>query len=504
MGKKITYLGRPVQDETSLFGDITDYLAETAESAIDSIDAGFALGVANAIGQGVTFGFADEAEAFARSILGDESYEQALSEAKGGLKTLPTAARLPLEIAGSLPYGLVGAGRTLATKLGLAGLGGATYGAGAAEEGERLGGAVAGGLIGAGLPMVAPKVTEGAKELIKRGVPVTIGQALGPTAKRIEEAATSVPFMGDVVKGAQRRAMERFGPAAYNEALKPIGAKIPMKLTGREAYVAAENAISAAYDKVIKDIDLPAGQKFIQNLSGVVGKYAGDLPKKEADALQRIIQREVKSRIVDGRLSKQAFKDAQSAIRGDAYDFSTSTDAFQKKLGDALNDVAGELFDVLASEAPQLASQLKKVDTAYSRFIPLQKAASKAGEGVFTPAQLRQQIRSGGRRTPAAMARGELPMQQLAETGQEILGATLPETGNVMRGLVGMGALGGIGAGAGVPLEAMALGGAASTLYTRPVQAFLRSVAAPVGGAALRTPAAAGLLAQETPDYGLF
>jgi len=466
-----------------------------------------AINLARAIGQGLTFGFADEAEGFARSVLGDESYEEARDSARAGLEQfreeMPITA-YGAEIAASIPSAVVGgAGLTaarLAGKIPQAAAMGAAYGAGTAEEVSDI--PVSAGLgaaTGAGLQKVAPRVTQGAKELLRRGVPVTIGQMFGGGAKRLEEAATSVPFMGDVIKSAQRRAMERFGAAAFNEALEPIGKKIPKSLTGREAYEAAEAQISKAYDDVIKDIDLPAGQTFVQNVSGVVAKFADDLPKKEADQLTKTINREIIRRIKNGRLSKQDFKDAQSAIRQEAYDFSTAQSGYERKLGDALNDVAGELFEVLAKEAPDLATQLKNVDTAYSRFVPLQKATAKADEGIFTPAKLRQEVRSGGRRTPAAMAKGELPMQQLAETGQEVLGARLPESGSAVRGLVGVGALGGMGAGAGMPLEAMALGGLAGGLYTRPAQYLLRS-GIPAAAGLARTPAAAGLLSQALPS----
>lgn len=489
------------------FLDAPEITEDTGPEAPEMSKTDLAINLARAIGQGLTFGFADEAEGFARGVLGGQGYEKIRDEARAGLaqfrEEMPITA-YGSEIAASIPSAVLGgAGLTaarLSGKIPQALAMGGLYGAGTAKEisdvpkSAALGAGVAGGL-----QKVAPAVTESAKELIKRGVPVTIGQAFGPTTKRLEEAATSIPFAGDVIKGAQRRAMERFGAAAYNEALDPIGKKIPKNLVGREAFEAAETEISKAYDDVIKSIDLPAGQAFVQDLSGVVAKYADDLPKKEADQLQKIITREVTNRISDGRLSKQAFKNAQSSIRGDAYTFSTSTDAYQRQLGDALNDVAGELFEVLAKEAPDLATQLKKVDTAYSRFVPLQKAAAKGEEAVFTPAQLRQQIRAGGRRTPQAVARGNLPMQRLAETGQEILGPRLPESGTATRGLVGIGALGGGGAAFGIPLEAMAAGALSSSLYTRPAQAFLRATL-PQAGRVARTPAAAGLLAEKLPS----
>ena len=100
------------QQKVSAFDDITGYLAETAESAIDSIDAGFALGVANAIGQGVTFGFADEAIAGIAS-LGGYDYEEvrdAIRENLDQFRDENTAIAYGAEIASSLlaPLGLFG------------------------------------------------------------------------------------------------------------------------------------------------------------------------------------------------------------------------------------------------------------------------------------------------------------------------------------------------------------------------------------------------------------
>ena len=372
------------------FIDAPEMAGDAPSAEMSNTD--LAINLARAIGQGLTFGFADEAEGFARGVLGGQGYEKIRDEARAGLEQfreeMPLAA-YGSEIVASIPSAVVGGAGLqalrLTGKIPQAAALGAAYGSGTAEEISDV--PVSAGLgaaTGAGLQKVAPRVTQEAQELLRRGVPVTIGQMFGGGAKRLEEAATSVPFMGDVIKGAQRRAMERFGAAAFNEALEPIGKKIPKSLTGREAYEAAEAQISKAYDDVIKGIDLPAGQSFVQSVSGTVGKYAGDLPKKEADQLAKTINREITNRIKNGRLSKQDFKDAQSAIRGQAYTFSTSTDAYQKQLGDALNDVAGELFEVLAKEAPDLATQLKKVDTAYSRFVPLQKATAKADEGIFT------------------------------------------------------------------------------------------------------------------------
>ena len=111
----------------------------------------FATGVARSIGQGITFGFADEAEAYVRSILGDQTYEEAkkatnaeLAKFRGenpflsfGLE-IGAAIMTPgglLKIASKVP-GLAkvaqkGMQVTTPATRGMAG--GALYGAGAAE-----------------------------------------------------------------------------------------------------------------------------------------------------------------------------------------------------------------------------------------------------------------------------------------------------------------------------------------------------------------------------------
>ena len=215
--------------------DITE---DTGPEASEMSKTDLAINLARAIGQGLTFGFADEAEGFARSVLGNESYEEARDSARAGLaqfrEEMPITA-YGSEIAASIPATLAAAPVATAAritgKIPQALAMGGFYGAGTAKEVSDVpkSAALSAGVAG-GLQKVAPAVTESAKELIKRGVPVTIGQAFGPTTKRLEEAATSIPFAGDVIKGAQRRAMERFGAAAYNEALEPIGKKNTEKL----------------------------------------------------------------------------------------------------------------------------------------------------------------------------------------------------------------------------------------------------------------------------------
>ena len=480
----------------------------------------FAINIARAIGQGLTFGFADEAEAFARSVLGEE-YDTALESSRGGLEQLREEAPVTAygaEIAASIPSALVGgaglmrgaqmlskaapmAARGMAAPVGQAGIMGGAYGAGAAEEDRLIGGGL-GAVTGAGLQRFTPAVTERAKELMRMGVPLTVGQAFGGGVKRMEEAATSLPFAGDVIQAAQRRAIERFGAAAYNEALKPIGKKIDPSLTGDEAFLAANKIIDDSYRDLIKAIDFPAGKTFVKELDQTVADYAKRLDENSAKSLKRIVDNEIKGRIVDDRLSKDAFKNAVSEIRRKAYGLTTlpSRSQFDEELGEALTEVVSDMHNQLAKQNPDVASGLKKIDSAYSKFVPIRLAAARSKEGVFTPAQLRAATKREATRRPTAAAAGRLPMQAFAETGEQVLGPRLPESGTATRGMLGLTAMGGLGGLVGGldPLLFGALGGLAGGLYTRPGQAALRT-GLPLVSRAVRTPAAAGLLSQELP-----
>ena len=175
--------------------------------------------IARAAGQGLTFGFGDELVALAKS-LGDKTYEEAVAEERQALERFreesPLAA-YPIEIAASIPASLLGvgllgrgaqaAGRFIPSALKSAPVGaaatgaaeGALYGAGAAEEGQRLSGAgvgaALGGVLGGAAGAAFPKVSEQAQKLISEGVPVTAGQAMGGVPRLVETAMGAIPVV---------------------------------------------------------------------------------------------------------------------------------------------------------------------------------------------------------------------------------------------------------------------------------------------------------------------
>ena len=156
------------------------------------------------LGQGLGMGWGDEAEAWLRSKLGDQPYEQALGQirqeyARYARENPGTA--MAAEFAGGMapavgmmfvPGGqgaaVTQAQRSTAGALArLAALGGATgavSGAGTAEEGGRVGGAVTGGTLGTIIGGGAPVVLRGAK-----GAGQWLRERLAPTESVIASRA---------------------------------------------------------------------------------------------------------------------------------------------------------------------------------------------------------------------------------------------------------------------------------------------------------------------------
>ena len=170
-------------------------------------------GMARAVLQGLSFGTADEAEAAFRSLMGDETYAENVKEIRNEIKQFakenPKTA-IGLEIAGSLPTAIAG-GAGLARlgvkgALKVAGIEGAAYGAGSAEGGvlDRAKSAATTGLTSAALgkagDAILPNVSRAASDLMKKGVNLTPGQALGGRMRMAEEAAASIPIIGDFIK----------------------------------------------------------------------------------------------------------------------------------------------------------------------------------------------------------------------------------------------------------------------------------------------------------------
>lgn len=522
----------PAQKE----GILTRAAKGTAEFISERANLDFALGVANAIGQGVTFGNADEAIGFIAS-LGGADYEEvrdAIRKNLAGFREEDPVFAYGFEIGSSLftPGGVVKALGTTGLKalattakqaaiknpLTAAGVGGAVYGAGAAERAEDVPMAAAtGAAFGAGGQALAPTVQAGARALQKAGIPVTPGQLFGRGTKRMEEGLQSLPIVGTGIRQAREGAIEAFSPYMFNRALKPIGVQIPITLKPRAAFQRARAEFNKKYEKTLGDVSIDVTDDVLDDLSASVATAKTNLgaaQASEATDLENFVLREVLNRAQSGKLSGTALKEIQTKIFRET---SAANRAGNLKLADAYDEVDASLLSIFTKYSPEKATDLRALDKAYANYVPLRRAAAQAEEGGFTPARLMQAVKAEERREGVRglgrLAAGEARMQGPIERAKRVIGAELPDSGTAERlgsmavpilATTGVGALGGMATGAtdlGAVLGAGAGLGAlmgGRFAYTPAGQGLMRGVMIPAYSGTLRSPATAGLLAQPT------
>lgn len=369
-------------------------------------------------------------------------------------------------------------------------------------------------------PAAAAKVAGGgvklspqAQLLADEGVTLTPGQIKGGAVKRAEDAATSIPVLGDAIKSAQRKGIETFDAAALNRALEPIGGKLPPFIKGNAAVEYTYHKLGDAYDSLLPNLKgdlnavpgaggLPkvAGQaappSFRQELDNI-RSMAQNLPEPQRGQVGRIIDREIIDRFTaQGKASGETLKEIESKLGGLSKTFGKSEDYDTRTMGDAVKEMQNSMRRMVENVNPAHQGELQKINEGYANFKKVQNAAGRVGanEGVFTPAQLHAAVRAGDpSKDKARFSEGNALMQDLSGAGKAVLSPTVPDSGTPMRAAL-MYAL-------SHPLKAAALGVPAGIatlpyMFPRATQSLMTDHRPELGEVASRTsgPATAGVL----------
>jgi hypothetical protein len=327
--------------------------------------------------------------------------------------------------------------------------------------------------------VVAPRITEGAQRLREAGIRnLTPGQAFGGIPQRLEQAAESIPLVGDVIASARTRNIEEFSRAAINQSLQNIDKQLPKGVSGNAAIKFAENTIGQEYNKLAPKLSVSSDTvltfadetpvTLLSGINGIVSNAAQNLDDKAASQLEKIVQANLLGKFKDNVLSGKDLKKAESIIGNYATRFKKAQDPNQNMIGDALFDVQLTLRQGIEEANPAFKGQLQKINSAFADFVRVQRAAASTGakEGIFTPAQLSAAAKATDiSRRKGAFARGEARMQDIAQAGEQVLGSKIPDSGTPYR--LGVGAAGLTGLGSVDPLAAT-LGLATLGAYTQP------------------------------------
>lgn len=338
-------------------------------------------------------------------------------------------------------------------------------------------GGVGGTALGRGLAnILAPKVTPETQLLLKEGVTPTAGQMAGGWLKTLEDKATSVPLLGDVINYARTKGIEEFNKAAYRRALEPIGGKVP-EVTGREGVMQVKQQITKAYNDLLPKITFVPDADLAKNLNNIPNEVTGLTPENAQKVLS-IVNETIANRLdKNGKIKGEAFKVVEEKLGTLAKTFSASADADQKLMGNAYNIALGELRQNLARNNPQYAEQLNNINNAFANYARIRSAGSMANtQDAFTPSQLAAAIRQADKSAGKGQtATGQALMQDLSDAAVSTLPSKIPTSGTSERTAIN--SIIGSGLGAGTVMGTPYAGAVAGILGTTalPYMPYMRS-----------------------------
>lgn len=445
MGSLLTQIGQAEAERTAK-------ALESTTPAQDKAAMNVMYGILRAAGQGATFGFGDEAEAYLRSQFSDRGYEEIRDEVRGKIDQFrdeETAIAYGTEIASSIltPAGAAGlaakafpkiasvVGGVLGGKYTKAGLGGALYGAGAAEEIEDVPlSAITGGAIGLGATALVPAATESAKKAIQKGLSLSAGEKYGGVIGALESIANRFG-----VQTTRDLTEESLSTALYRQIFADLGGKMSKGTSASKAFKLTNDAFKKLYNETLEDVSVAIDDRFMSDVNTILSLNSGMKPAK-AKEIQKLAQLLVDS-AEDGLVSGQTLKKIQKDINyklDKLTDKTTNEGVFYEA---ALKDLDEAMMEAFARADSDKSEALKLLNKAYAKFIPLKRASVKAGTGkdfAFSADQIDAELKRQSRRK----AGGETSYLEKKMFGQEEIGLLSDVQPNVVGGVPNLSLLG--------------------------------------------------------------
>ena len=455
-------------------GDIN--AAETIARAIQDADkpksSASSGTVADALAQGVSFGFADELVGALNASIGTfdptfkdttwmERYRGNRDAARQNLSSYrehnPNLA-LAAEIGGGLLTGGVGAGRVAAAKtgsklantlrnVGTGAAAGGVYGAGASDadsmkgllldtgQGALVGGAAGGAITGLGLlgrtaakKLVKPDASKlhnkSVDVLQDAGVPLTSGQKTGSDRLRAVETDLGSSVFGpdlDKVFGAQRQALQK---TLMNKAGFESQDAAEGLITG-EALANARQTFSQRYKNALEGVSVKLdSDKFIDKLASIENKHQKLLPRQQKKEVSDLIEELLDEATDPNGLSGESYQAIRSTL-GDRQR-AISNDKFSNLFRDmkrALDDAFTDAVD------PSVAATKKQIDREFARFKQLETVYNRGGgkqveSGILPLASLNRESKK--------MA-GDKPWREVVSSASRVLPDSIPNSGSAAR-----------------------------------------------------------------------
>ena len=325
---------------------------------------------------------------------------------------------------------------------------------------------------------LAPRLSAGAKRLAASGVLQTPGQILsgsknmiGRGLSKLEEAATSIPYLGDAITMAREYGNESLQRALGNRALGNIGASIPNRVPAGPVmadYVGKR--LGRAYDALVPKLHATFDDKFAEALRPAVDKIR-TLPSPVQKQYRKILDDVFVNRSNGPVISGQALKDAESQLTYWIKTYGKSANGDQVAMSDALGTARNALRDSITRNNPEFGAQLQALNKGWAQAKVMRLASDGTPDGVPSPARLFQEQRKTGFKDP------------LIRTAAARLKNATPDSGTARRGMTGLAATALTSGAAGASINPLlAIPAAASFLYTKKGMDYLnKAVFAPRG-----------------------
>lgn len=314
---------------------------------------------------------------------------------------------------------------------------GGAYGAGTADEGERLEGAKSGAkmgaLVGGAIPgaaavggavkrTIAPAVddviAQTAQLAQKHNIPLGLDQVTGSKAREfLASTSGRVPFSGG------KKFVENQQKAFNRAVLKTIGQEGD-KFT-EDVVEAAYNDIGKKFDDVLAGKNLQINENHAQRLAGIIDDAEGTISGDKVKAVRKTINAFIEDIADDGTISGDKLGDIRSVL---TKKIKRADPGVKEYLGDLLDVVV----DISTEGDPAARKLLTEARYQYKNLKTLEPLLAKGmSEGNIRPALLKNRVVTNwGAKQVATGKAGELG--ELARVG-DLIKSKIGDSGTAER-----------------------------------------------------------------------
>ena len=272
------------------------------------------------------------------------------------------------------------------------------------------------------------------------GIWPTVGQSIGGAVNTVEQAASSIPFVGALFGGPRNRAANEWQLSVLNQVVKPLKGEVTE--TGTQGVSQASKFIGDAYNAA--EEAMPTMQitpKVTQSINEAKDR-AVDLGMNDAAAKQfnSILDRVLYSRMpkdVAERVGPSQVRNVDEITAANLKKVESELTAkinakgIDTQLKQALTMVRAAIRKEAGDQSPEYRELIEGADHAYAMFKRVTNAQNADVTDGFTPAQLTRSTMRGASENVAA--RGDGLMQGDAMAAQEVIGSTLNNSGSAER-----------------------------------------------------------------------